>query len=488
MANDLELVGGVKTLNPQPSDPRSRRNTIAEVQSDATYYIGYPDIYIVDEDRHYRITGGSVGAWILQAVITEAQVVDVSTLEAYDPLQSYEKDTYRSYVNMDSLDPKFKSPAIYLSMIAVIPGQTPETNPYNPEDGTGIWWYLGERVTVSNRVTSNSLVRNTTELMLLNSPLDGDIVGIISLTLDYEVVYQFDSESFAGTRPSSIPEDQPGRWIAIAVRMMAPMSYSYSFNASFSGINLYQGLNVLKITDPVDPFNINILSYANIKAFARSIYFDLIIDNTANSADISFTFSGTGDFMWGSEGELFIIKAGKKVKYSIISGTINNQPDLNYINHDGGGGSSGHTIKDADESFSQRTGLKFLGNVTVTDNEAGNETIIDVKGGEELISGELSWSGSSWAVLMTNDAVFRRLINTGVSSLVFDTTDIQTASKEVLIRINNSNNTSAISSITFPVTWRWGSGAKPLGLASGAVAVLCLKNITSTEILADWII
>lgn len=40
--------------------------------------------------------------------------------------------------------------------------------------------------------------------------------------------------------------------------------------------------------------------------------------------------------------------------------------------------SSGHVIKDSAVSFSPRSGLKFTGNVTVTDDETNNNTIIDI--------------------------------------------------------------------------------------------------------------
>jgi len=68
MASNLELVGGVKTLNPQPTDPRSHRETFAELQADATYYIGYRSIHVVEDGKDYKVTGGSVGAWVLEEV------------------------------------------------------------------------------------------------------------------------------------------------------------------------------------------------------------------------------------------------------------------------------------------------------------------------------------------------------------------------------------------------------------------------------------
>lgn len=220
MAQDLELLGGVKTLNPQPTDPRSKRATVAEIQSDATYYIGYPDVYVTETGKHYRISGGSVGSWVLEEI--------------------------------------------------------------------------------------------------------------------------------------------------------------------------------------------------------------------------------------------------------------------------GGGG---HVIKDATTTFTQRKNLKITGNVTVSDDSVGDATVINVLGESESIEEVSTWDGLSWAIPMTSDKVFRRQVTNGVSSLVFNLSSLQTtASKEVTARIDNSTNATQISTISFPSTWRWASGAQPLGLAAGAVAVLWVKNITATEVIADWLI
>ena len=42
------------------------------------------------------------------------------------------------------------------------------------------------------------------------------------------------------------------------------------------------------------------------------------------------------------------------------------------------GGSAGHTIKDSSTTFTARTGLKFTGNVTVTDDLAGDNTVVNI--------------------------------------------------------------------------------------------------------------
>lgn len=49
----------------------------------------------------------------------------------------------------------------------------------------------------------------------------------------------------------------------------------------------------------------------------------------------------------------------------------------------GGGGSGGHTIIDEnDVSMTQRTGLQFTGNVSVTDDAVNDKTIVDISGGD----------------------------------------------------------------------------------------------------------
>ena len=43
-----------------------------------------------------------------------------------------------------------------------------------------------------------------------------------------------------------------------------------------------------------------------------------------------------------------------------------------------GGGGGGHTIKDSTTTFTQRAGLKFTGNVTITDDSVGDNTVINI--------------------------------------------------------------------------------------------------------------
>lgn len=66
---------------------------------------------------------------------------------------------------------------------------------------------------------------------------------------------------------------------------------------------------------------------------------------------------------------------------SFMSDYANN---MNIIDQNlgGGGGSGGHTIIDENgQSMTQRTGLEFTGNVSVTDDSVNDKTIVDVLGG-----------------------------------------------------------------------------------------------------------
>lgn len=61
---------------------------------------------------------------------------------------------------------------------------------------------------------------------------------------------------------------------------------------------------------------------------------------------------------------------------------FNNNMDIIDQNLGGGGGSGGHTIIDENgQSMTQRTGLEFTGNVSVTDDSVNDKTIVDILGG-----------------------------------------------------------------------------------------------------------
>lgn len=63
-------------------------------------------------------------------------------------------------------------------------------------------------------------------------------------------------------------------------------------------------------------------------------------------------------------------------------GDYNDNLDIIDANLGGGGGSGGHTIIDENDTpMTQRTGLQFTGNVSVSDDAVNDKTVVDIKGG-----------------------------------------------------------------------------------------------------------
>ena len=60
MANKitLELPGGVKVLNPDPLDPRSRVESLNDILHDPTYYVDFFPILNESDGLTYVVTGG----------------------------------------------------------------------------------------------------------------------------------------------------------------------------------------------------------------------------------------------------------------------------------------------------------------------------------------------------------------------------------------------------------------------------------------------
>ena len=60
--------------------------------------------------------------------------------------------------------------------------------------------------------------------------------------------------------------------------------------------------------------------------------------------------------------------------------------NMDILDNGGGGGSGGHTIYDENGSaMTQRTGLEFTGNVSVSDDSVNDKTVVDILGGSNLI-------------------------------------------------------------------------------------------------------
>ena len=56
--------------------------------------------------------------------------------------------------------------------------------------------------------------------------------------------------------------------------------------------------------------------------------------------------------------------------------------NMDKLDNGGGGGSGGHTIIDENDTpMTQRTGLQFTGNVSVSDDAVNDKTVVDILGG-----------------------------------------------------------------------------------------------------------
>ena len=68
--------------------------------------------------------------------------------------------------------------------------------------------------------------------------------------------------------------------------------------------------------------------------------------------------------------------------FSQFRQSYNDNLDIIDANLGGGGGSGGHTIIDENDTpMTQRTGLQFTGNVSVSDDAVNDKTVVDIKGG-----------------------------------------------------------------------------------------------------------
>ena len=183
-------------------------------------------------------------------------------------------------------------------------------------------------------------------------------------------------------------------------------------------------------------------------------------------------------------------------------------------------GGGGHIIKDSTTTFTQRAGLKFTGNVTVTDDSAGDNTVVNIPSSTiaidsvptdgsanavssngvfdalvnkmdiKTIDTSLAWDGTSYTIPLSTETILKRTINNTITSLTFSLSfpaDAATKSRKITVIIDNSSNTSAISTITFTGgNWRWDLGVQPTGLAIGAIATLELYNENGTDVKPNW--
>ncbi len=99
-----------------------------------------------------------------------------------------------------------------------------------------------------------------------------------------------------------------------------------------------------------------------------------------------------------------------------------------------------------------------------------------------------AWDGTAYAPDMTTQDVDERTINDTVTTLVLNNpVNIQSDGIKKYIVIDNSGNSSAISSITFGANYNFPVGVEPTGMAAGEIATLELFNNLGT-VRCDWTI
>ena len=78
-------------------------------------------------------------------------------------------------------------------------------------------------------------------------------------------------------------------------------------------------------------------------------------------------------------------------------------------------------------------------------------------------------------------------MNDGVTAAEFSLTfptDAGTKSREIVVRVDNSGNTSAIETITWTGNWVWAVGDPVTGIAAGKVVELVVRNISNNTVKA----
>ena len=96
----------------------------------------------------------------------------------------------------------------------------------------------------------------------------------------------------------------------------------------------------------------------------------------------------------------------------LLNTKINNSDTGKVEEYDGSAwieqGGGGHTIKNATTTLAQRAGLKFTGNVAVTDDSVGNNTVVEILG-QNIIVDSVPTDGSANPV--SSNGVFDALAN-----------------------------------------------------------------------------
>lgn len=109
----------------------------------------------------------------------------------------------------------------------------------------------------------------------------------------------------------------------------------------------------------------------------------------------------------------------------------------------------------------------------------------------EIVSSQ-AWDGSIFNVDLSEEKQYTLLVDDLVTAISFGLNfpvDSSNTSREVVIIIDNSQNTEAITSIVFDnnsgsYTWNWSVGDPITGIAAGAVVELWVRNRSNVEVKA----
>lgn len=402
----------------------------------------------------------------------EIELVNYSNYVAHTAEQDF---VY--YKNEYSADTAFTYPFIYKCVLDTTAGQSPETSPAK--------W---ERISIyidANEIEAHLINTNNPHNVTATQLGLGSVNNTSDLAKPISTVTQAALDTKAATTHLHTGIYQP-----ILPSYIGNVGKTLAVNSTATGVEWITTLNTVSWGDIVGTLanQSDLQTILNYKASTTHLHTGVyepansniqvhINDSTIHypQSSIVITESQISDL-----GNYITDAPTDSIQYARYNNT--------WVEVEGGNG-GGHVIKDSTATFTQRDNLQFTGGVLVTDDATNNATIVNILTYPEELVTETSWDGSSWVISMLLDKTYRRLVNNGVVTLIFNTTEIQsTFSREVTARISNANNTYAIATLTFPSTWRWASGAQPTGLAAGAIAILWIKNITNTEILADWVI
>lgn len=275
----------------------------------------------------------------IRAAIPSSDVQDVTAIPSYDETSNYPAgDTYVSYVNQFALETPFNQLGIYKAEKNALPGQTPETDPYDPETGGGIWWYVGNKLVRDANVTTRGFVLSTSDLMNIVTPRHGDTCGLLTKTMSMEMCYRFESTATMGIKPADIDAASPGRWLLETIRPLSSKARAAALVLTDSTITIYPGESVyFRSLQGRTSIGVVLYNYPPIFDNNFSAQYSIIFDNTENSQDMTISLAATGTVKWGASGSIDSVAAGKVLRIDVTAQKVGDGV-VYYVGHDKGGG------------------------------------------------------------------------------------------------------------------------------------------------------